>query len=192
MIEKAEIRKCAQANYRDYLTGHGSYAMQALVQIVTGLPAWQKAQCVALTLSQTGELPTQLLIETALLQGKDVFLPRVAPKRQLEFIPINQDTTYERHPYGMLEPVGTPLSEVEQLDFVLVPGLAYSQAGDRVGFGGGYYDRFLIRVPNAATVGVTLPANYYPTPIWPVEVCDYRVQTVRLLKGVQQQDDENS
>lgn len=183
MMEKASVRQKALANNQHYLATHSSQVMQEVVALVTQLPAWQKADRVALTLSQADEIPTQLLIETALRQGKGVFLPRVAPKHQLEFIPINHETTYVRHPFGMLEPVGTPLDQVTDLDFILVPGLAYSQAGDRVGFGGGYYDRFLAGLDQVATVGLVAPANYFAHPIWTVEANDQRVQTVLQLTG---------
>jgi 5-formyltetrahydrofolate cyclo-ligase len=63
-----------------------------------------------------------------------------------------------RHKFGMLEPDKTlPIVEPGELDMVLVPGIAYDRRGYRLGFGGGYYDRFLPQV-HAVKVGVVFSA----------------------------------
>ena len=180
MITKQAVRQKASTNLAALLDKRSVYFMQEMVKQITSLPAWQKAETVALTLSQADELPTNLLIQTALLQNKTVVLPRVLPKKQMAFATITQETNYERHPFGMLEPVGGRIVKPEDIDFVLVPGLAFTNDGQRIGFGGGYYDRWLPQTM-AKKVAVTIVANVFVTPVWQVEETDQTVDQVIVL-----------
>ena len=180
MTTKLVIRELALANLAGMTEMMQTYLMQNMVKRVTALPTWEQAQVVALTMSQDDELSTELLIQIALLQNKTVVLPRVLPKRQMEFTTIDQDTVYARHKFGMLEPVGGRIVSPDEIDFVLVPGLAFTPNGDRIGFGGGYYDRWL---PNttATKVATTITKNLYEQPTWSIEETDQRVDQVIVL-----------
>ena len=180
MTTKLVIREQALANLAGMTEMMQTYLMQNMVKKVTALPTWEQAQVVALTMSQDDELSTELLIQIALLQNKTVVLPRVLPKRQMEFTTIDQDTVYDRHKFGMLEPVGGRIVSPDEIDFVLVPGLAFTSNGDRIGFGGGYYDRWL---PNttATKVATTITKNLYEQPTWSIEATDQRVDQVIVL-----------
>ncbi|WEA52537.1 5-formyltetrahydrofolate cyclo-ligase [Weissella paramesenteroides] len=180
MTTKLSIREQASANLSGMSDMMKTYLMQNMVKKVTALPAWQQAKTVALTMSQDEELSTELLIQIALLQNKIVVLPRVLSKRQMEFTTINRETVYARHKFGMLEPVGGRVVSPSEIDFVLVPGLAFTRHGDRIGFGGGYYDRWLPKV-KAIKVSTTVTKNLYEQPIWPIEETDQVVDQVIVL-----------
>lgn len=181
MMTKTKLREAAQAYYQAQTIDERTLLMQQVVKQVTQSTAWVQAKSIALTLAQDNEIPTQLLIETALLQGKHVYLPRVAPKRQLQFVAINEETHYERHRFGMLEPVGETLTDVEQLDLIVVPGLAFNANGDRVGFGGGYYDRLLAQYPQIKTIAAVTQSFYMDTVTWDIDVFDQPVQQVIVI-----------
>jgi 5-formyltetrahydrofolate cyclo-ligase len=81
-----------------------------------------------------------------------------------------------RHPFGMLEPdPAAPVVDATSIDLVLVPGVAFDPHGGRLGFGGGFYDRFLPTTP-ALRVGVTYDRCL--ADVLPVEMHDQRVDWV--------------
>jgi 5-formyltetrahydrofolate cyclo-ligase len=86
-------------------------------------------------------------------------LPRIIPEEDhhMVFHPYDPQQLVE-HPFGMAEPAPhLPQILPEEIDLVLVPGLAYHQAGWRLGYGGGYFDRFL-RDFRGVNVGVIFQA----------------------------------
>ena len=95
-------------------------------------------------------------LETAREQGRTVLLPRPgAEEGSLEAVPLTGPIAgLHRDRMGVRVPSGgasVPLSEIE---VVLVPGLMFDPWGQRLGRGGGYYDRLLARLPGALTVGI--------------------------------------
>jgi len=80
------------------------------------------------------------------------FLPRVRPHSEMDFLPIHDLSTLKKGPFGIMEPSsGNP---VRELDIIVCPGLAFTSHGDRLGQGGGFYDRALTQFPTAKTIGV--------------------------------------
>ncbi len=107
----------------------------------------QQAQTVALYLSSNGEVSTALLIEKLWQAGKTVCLPRLHPfvKGHLLFFRYQQDTRLKPNPFSILEPELdlTALIPQSQLDIIFTPLVAFDTQGNRLGMGGGFYDRTL-------------------------------------------------
>lgn len=101
---------------------------------------FQRAKSIAIVLSQSFEWHTKPIIEYALKQGKQVYVPKVISKGQMQFIKydFNTPTLFIK---GIEEPISGEVATA--IDVVIVPGLAFTKTGFRLGFGGGYYDRFL-------------------------------------------------
>lgn len=105
---------------------------------------WRNASAIALYASKNGEMDTWTLLRAALAQGKTVLLPRIADLAQklMLFYPCRHEAELERGPYGICQP--RRCGEIaSHADLLLLPGLAFDRAGYRLGYGGGYYDRFL-------------------------------------------------
>lgn len=111
------------------------------------LDAWQTAKTVAVTVSMGSEIDTREIIEKAWEEGKTVVVPKCLPKeRHLDFRTITTYDNLETVYYGLLEPKVTETASIHkmEIDLIIVPGLMFDTEGYRIGFGGGYYDRFLV------------------------------------------------
>lgn len=106
------------------------------------------AERIFVYLSFSSEATTDLLIEKLLELGKKVYCPRVNGKT-MEAVEYGDDFTLSE--FGIREPVGKAYAG--EIDAVVVPLLAVDERGARLGYGGGFYDRFLREHPNAKRIG---------------------------------------
>ncbi len=112
-------------------------------------PEVRRAATVAAYVSIGSEPGTGRLLDGLLDAGKRVILPVLLPDNDLDWAVYRGSSSLAPAPRGLLEPVGERLGvdAVATADVVLVPGLAVSSTGLRLGRGGGSYDRVLARVP---------------------------------------------
>ena len=106
-------------------------------------PFYQEAKVIATYLSFPHEFQTQQLIEQASKDGKQILVPKTYPKGRMEFVVYNPQQLVKTS-FGLLEPEGDLMTfELSQIDLIHVPGLVFTTEGYRIGYGGGYYDRYL-------------------------------------------------
>ncbi|SUB81426.1 5-formyltetrahydrofolate cyclo-ligase family protein [Pragia fontium] len=124
-----------------------SLAATQIHQRLCAHPKIQAAQHISLFLSFDGEINTRPLIETFWQQGKSVYLPVLHPfsRGHLLFLRYTPDTPMITHPFGIQEPRLNVRSvlPVSELDVLITPLVAFDINGNRLGMGGGYYDRTL-------------------------------------------------
>lgn len=117
--------------------------------------------------------PSQQLIAT---QAARIYAPRMMPENQLDLVMITNTTALLRGPFGVIEPPieSNALADLTTLDAIFIPGLAFSKDGGRLGFGGGWYDRLLARIPDKTIkIGVCwneLLIDSVPMDAWDVHV----------------------
>ena len=106
-------------------------------------PFYQEAKTIATYLSFPHEFQTQELIEQALKDGKKVLIPKTYPKGRMDFV-VYDPQQLVKTSFGLLEPQGDlEVVDASQIDLIHVPGLVFTTKGYRIGYGGGYYDRYL-------------------------------------------------
>lgn len=126
------------------------YCMEADRAIITRLmdtEAYQRATVLFCYVGRKHEINTMPLILDALNCGKQVGVPRCAGKGIMEVCRIEKPEDLEEGFYGLLEPkANCPVISPEVLELVIVPCLSATKEGGRLGYGGGYYDRYLPKV----------------------------------------------
>ena len=120
---------------------------RALTERFLQHPFYQKAKVIATYLSFLHEFQTQELIEQALKDGKKVLIPKTYPKGRMDFV-VYDPQQLVKTSFGLLEPQeDLEVVDASQIDLIHVPGLAFTTDGYRIGYGGGYYDRYLKHFP---------------------------------------------
>jgi 5-formyltetrahydrofolate cyclo-ligase len=145
VIDKAALRTRMRM-VRDMVDDHLMRSVQLWAKVAE-LPEFQRATSVMAFVGFDGEPDTDPLFARLSVEGKRLLLPRV---EATGIVAADGDWPLVASKFGVQEPTG-PAVDVGEIDFVIVPGLAFTLAGDRLGYGQGYYDRFLptVSAPNA-------------------------------------------
>ncbi len=150
-------------------------ASGAIRRRVLDLDQLRDARCVFTYVSIHNEPDTRKLIHDLLAAGKRVSVPRLGPDGLMQAHQIDSlDDLLPAGPDQFGIPVPASDSPIEPHPGVaLVPGLAFTEAGNRLGLGGGHYDRYLANHPGTLAIGLcfgwqvvnTLPAESHDQPI---------------------------
>ncbi len=147
-VLRASMLRLRSALPQDVVIARGLAAQQR----VLALDVWQQAYSVALYVSVRNEMPTRLLLHEAWTSGREVWLPRLLPEKagEMEFVRCSEPDALRPGPFGLLEPKAAlpgcgPDDTAFRPECTIVPGLAFDMRGGRLGYGGGYYDRFLAK-----------------------------------------------
>lgn len=134
-------------------------------------PFFATAETIMCYASFSGEVDTWGLIEESIRSGKKVALPRTNPQAG-EIIPhrITDTASLIRGNFGILEPENNEETVISlpEIDLVFVPGIAFDKRGNRLGRGGGFYDRFLSGL-DARTLKVGLAFDFQIVENIPIE-----------------------
>lgn len=140
---KSELRKQVLQEMKAIPREQKQAMDQALTERFLKHPFYQEANTIATYLSFPHEFQTQGLIEQALKDGKKVLIPKTYPKGRMDFVVYDLQQLVKTS-FGLLEPQGNlEVVAASQIDLIHVPGLAFTMEGYRIGYGGGYYDRYL-------------------------------------------------
>ncbi|WP_105955954.1 5-formyltetrahydrofolate cyclo-ligase [Apilactobacillus quenuiae] len=139
---------------------------------------WKNSNSIAVTMSLPFEFNTKPIIKRALKEHKNIFIPKVISKNVMILIECNENTVFTKSAFGIYEPVDGEGVSINSIGLIIVPGIAFSiETGDRLGFGGGFYDRIL-KDYDGATISIGFPEQIYRQPIWKVDDFDQKVKTI--------------
>ena len=150
--QKNALRRALRARRAALDPGAAATASQALTAGLLAHPVWRAARSIAAFVGVRGEPDTRPLLDAALAEGRTLWLPRVlhGSAGLSVLVAVTDLAALAPAPFGLLEPLPHPdelalpsVTSSSPIDLVLVPGLAFSRAGARLGFGAGHYDRLL-------------------------------------------------
>jgi 5-formyltetrahydrofolate cyclo-ligase len=142
----AQLRRQKREQRRKLTIAEQTQHANQLADQVIQHPRFLSCQRIACYLSNDGEIDPIYIIEQAWNLGKKVYLPVLSPlKNSLLFAPFEPESMMRINKFGILEPACKPKHwlKAQQLDLVLLPLVAFDEAGNRLGMGGGFYDRSL-------------------------------------------------
>lgn len=158
--EKKELRKSIIAQLSDLTHEEITRKSVRIAEHLFATRFWRKASFVLCFVSMPEEVETELIITTALEQGKRVALPRLRNSEMDFHVIPKYDIEWEVHSYGMKEPpadypIFTPPEHAQEDVLMVLPGLGFDHEGGRLGRGGGFYDKYLHHYrENILTFGV--------------------------------------
>lgn len=129
---------------------------------------------IAIYFSIQSEVETHYLIRQLLEENHKIFLPRVAGKK-IEFIPINSLEELREGPFNLLEPIGSPVDSLEEIECWLIPLVGFDKNRQRLGYGKGYYDSTL---KETTAIRIGLAYDCQEVPIFEPEEHDERLDII--------------
>ena len=197
--QKRSIRRAVLAR-RDALSGVARQRAACLItERLLGHQWFYRSRILLCYVSYGSELDTHELIQEALRLEKEVYLPKVLPGHQMEFFRIEALDELQPGFHGIPEPPesgqiyrGIPETEegavsatAQYMDFgqalMVMPGVAYDPCGHRLGYGGGYYDRYL---PQTKCPSMLLCRHQLERDDLPVEAHDVAMDYLVTERGI--------
>lgn len=143
--QKQAARRAARQQLAQISPQEFSAIGAAMWQTLQAQPAWQSAESVFCFVGALHEPDTMPILQGALSAGKQLLVPRIAGPGQMQLVPLQSLERLQPGAFGILEPPqalpAVPAGSGVQL--AVLPCLAATRSGARLGHGGGYYDRFL-------------------------------------------------
>jgi len=160
-MDKKELRSMIRAKKRAMTEEEICSRSKALGKLFAQSLLYKEAKTIYGYLPYNQEVRTVAMLEQAIRDGKKVAVPKVIGD-EMRFIYLEDMTQVEKGYAGIPEPVADgPVAE-DKTALVLMPGLAFDREGHRIGYGGGFYDRFLEKEPQHPTLALCYEFQMLP------------------------------
>lgn len=190
VIDKAALRKAMRAARKGLSDDEARELSLAAQRHILADAAWAKSASVGLYIAVRKETDTELLCQSAWDAGKEVYLPYTPEDSPgiMHFLPGRSGQTLAASQFGIPEPAPETSPEAPEggwaPELIIVPGIAFDEAGYRVGSGGGYYDRFFAKPSMRNAVRIALAYSFQVVAKVPVEKWDTRMHAIATEKGI--------
>ncbi len=180
-MEKSELRQIVIKERDQLLSSSLEEKSKLISSRVVGLNEYLSSKVIMFYISFGSEVKTRFMIRDALDRGKQVLVPKTVPKSK-ELVPsqlLDMENDLEPGVYNIPEPKKSALRprRPQEIDLLIIPGVAFNPRGDRLGYGGGYYDRFNQLLKS----GVKLLAPAFELQIYPDIPIDHWDRPVDII-----------
>ena len=175
MTQKKDIRSEVRRRIKLLSGSEMAAAAESIFSKIEQLDIFDKADCIALFAAMNDEVPTAVALDRWPQLGKRVVVPRVEGDimRFYDYSPEQMRTGA----FGILEPEGDNECRPEDIDLIIVPARAFTRAGERLGRGGGFYDKYMSKAEfRASKVGIAFECQIFDS--LPCDLHDIRVDHV--------------
>ena len=171
-MDKKTLRKQIREQKRAMPPEQITTASEKLVRLFLETELYRQAKTIYGYLPYNQEVRTVPILEQALADGKRVAVPKVCGE-EMKFIYMTDLTQVEAGYAGIPEPIADGPVGDDPTALVLMPGMAFTKNGQRMGYGGGFYDKFLSEEPNHPTIALcydfqiveNLPTEEFDVPV---------------------------
>ena len=160
-MDKTELRKAIRQRKRAMTEEEIIAKSEALGKLFRQSEAYQSAKTIYGYLPYNQEVRTVPMLEQALADGKRVAVPKCYGD-EMRFIYMDDLRKVEKGYAGIPEPIADGPVADDKTALVLMPGLAFDPQGNRMGYGGGFYDKFLAAEPNHPTLALCYDFQMLP------------------------------
>jgi 5-formyltetrahydrofolate cyclo-ligase len=150
MEDKKTIREKVLKTRNAMIQKEVSEKSREILKNLMTIPEFSESNCISIYLSFSNEVDTFLIIEALQKLGKKIVVP-YTKKDIIDLLPVQissveKDLTVSS--FGYPEPILEKVSviDIQEIDFIIIPGVAFDGMGNRVGFGKGYYDKYLSKI----------------------------------------------
>ena len=161
MSNKRRLRRRMKSLRRGQSAADNTILSEQIKHKLMRLKCVQDAQCIMAYFPHQGEVDLREFMQECMDENKCVALPRIVHHGVMAAVQYTSDSAMGRNRHGIAEPTGKTEIDPNQIDVVIVPALALGEDLHRIGYGGGYYDRYL-KKKHAAKIGVGFDFQIVP------------------------------
>lgn len=175
-MDKQELRRRIREQKRAMSEAEILRRSARLAELFIATPAYQSAKTLYGYLSYNQEVRTLPILEQALRDGKRVAVPKVYGE-EMRFLYLDDLSQVAKGYGGIPEPIADEPVARDETALILMPGLAFDPQGHRIGYGGGFYDKFLAAEPHHLTVALCYDFQMLPN----LETDDHDIPVDQVL-----------
>jgi len=183
-VEKKTLRAKILTARRELRDAYRQKASQRMIDVFCALPDFKAPRRIMCYSPMEDEVQIRPLIQRWLDLGCTVAMPRIISKGEMVSVSLSSLENLIEGPYGILtpDPAKGQMLSPEDLDMIIVPGVAFDTRGERLGMGAGFYDAYLAKAVNAKRIALAYSCQLVAAV--PMEEHDMLVHKIITEQGI--------